>query len=90
MSGVLVKQVGMNWAEFDARAQRRIAELEPELLPEHRGEIITVEPESGDYFLAARALEAESKARAKYPHRIFYTARLGGGGVIRWHGRTSK
>lgn len=90
MSATLVKQLNMSWAEFDARAQRRIAALEPELLPEHQGEIITVEPESGDYFLAAKAIEAISQAKAKYPDKVFFTARVGGGGVIRWHGRTSK
>lgn len=75
----------MGWTEFDRISEERIRELEKVLLPEHKGEIIAVEPESGDYFLGKTLREANRKALEKYPDKVFFASRLGGGNVIRPH-----
>ena len=83
----MIKRPATNWAEFDAKATHVWAALEEERLPQHKGEIIAIEPESGDYFLGLKAMEAGDKAKAKYSDKLFFFARVGGGGVTRFHGR---
>mgnify|MGYP001603750985 CR=1 FL=1 len=75
----------MGWAEFDRMALERIKEVEKVLLSEHKGKIIVVEPESGDYFLGETLREANRKALEKHPDKVFFATRLGGGNVIRPH-----
>jgi hypothetical protein len=60
---------------------RRIYEerLKPELEPDHKGEIVAIEVESGDYFLGAREIEAYEKAVAKHPGKLFAFLRVGFG-----------
>ena len=48
-----------------------------ELEPKHKGEIVAIEVDSGDYFLGRTVIEAGDKARAKYPNKVFYFARIG-------------
>ena len=48
------------------------------LEPEHKGEMLVVEVESGDYFLARTATEAYKKAKAKHPGAEFAFLRVGG------------
>ena len=84
---MMIKRPATNWAEFNAKAKHVLAALEEGLLPQHKGEIIAVEPESGDYFLGFNPMEAGDKAKAKYPDKLFFFARIGGGGVTRFHGR---
>lgn len=51
--------------------------LKEKLEKEHRGEIVAIEVETGDYFLGKRGIEAIKKAREKYPHSVFYSVRIG-------------
>ena len=44
---------------------------------EHRGEIVAVEVESGDYFLEKGEIEAYDKAVAKHPGKEFAFLRVG-------------
>ncbi len=47
------------------------------LEPEHKGEMLAVEVESGDYFLGRTATEAYKKAKEEYPGREFAFLRVG-------------
>ncbi len=51
--------------------------LKLELEPEHKGEMLAVEVDSGDYFLGRTATEAYKKAKEKYPGREFAFLRVG-------------
>ncbi len=51
--------------------------LKSELEPEHNGEMLAVEVESGDYFLGRTATEAYRKAKAKHPGTEFAFLRVG-------------
>jgi len=44
---------------------------------EHKGEVVAIDVESGDYFLGKTGLEAARRARARYPNRIPYIIRIG-------------
>ena len=53
----------------DCRAIYR--QLLPLLIADHRGEVIAIEPQSGDYFLGENLDSASAKALAQYPDRLF-------------------
>ena len=48
-----------------------------EALKGREGQIVAIEPESGDYFLGADVDEACDKGREKYPNREFLLKRIG-------------
>jgi hypothetical protein len=50
-----------------------VAKLESE----HKGDIVAIEVDSGDYFLGRTVVEAGDKARKKHPDKVFYFARIG-------------
>lgn len=51
--------------------------LKAQLEAEHRGEIVAIEPESGDYFLGKDVVEATEAGRAIHPGKLFYYVRIG-------------
>ena len=51
--------------------------LAAKLEPEHTGEIVAIEPESGDYFLGKDEIEAADNARAAGHEGPFYFMRVG-------------
>jgi len=66
--------------------ERRLKKL---LEPEHKGEYIAIEPESGDYYLGQTMSEAYEKAAAAYPDKKFYLARVGHRAAVSFKHRTS-
>ena len=63
--------------ECARRADALYEKLREQLEKEHPEEIIAIEPDSGDYFVEKDRRQAEKKARAKYPDRIFFRRRIG-------------
>lgn len=51
--------------------------LKGKLEPEHKGKIVALEVETGDYFLGDSVIEAVNRAKEKYPDKIFFIARVG-------------
>jgi hypothetical protein len=51
--------------------------LRAKLEPEHKGEYLFLDVDSGDYELDADQLAAMRRARAKHPGTIFYIMRVG-------------
>jgi len=51
--------------------------LREHLEREHPEEIVAIEPDNGEYFVGKDRREAEKKARAKYPDKIFFRRRIG-------------
>jgi len=47
------------------------------LEPTHTGKFAAIEPDSGEYFLGTRMIEAALKARTKYPDKQVYIVRIG-------------
>jgi len=65
--------------EFAKRGREIYYKINPELEKEHKGEVLLIEIESGDYFVDKDPDEAMRKAKAKYPDRIFFRCRVGVG-----------
>ena len=51
--------------------------LKEKLEPEHKGEIVVIDIETGEYFLGSDLNEADEKAREKYPNKVFYAVKIG-------------
>lgn len=51
--------------------------IEPQLEPEHRGEFMAIEVDSGEYFLGKTQVEVLEAAKKKFPTKIFYMVKVG-------------
>jgi hypothetical protein len=56
---------------FIERCRAIYRQLLPALIAKHRGKVIAIEPESGDYVLGEDLDSASAKALARYPNRLF-------------------
>jgi len=63
--------------QFIAKGREAYEKLRGELEPEHNGQIVAIELESGDYFIGKTLGEADEKAFARYPARWLYFVRIG-------------
>jgi len=63
---------------FARRAEEHYARaLRAKLEPQHKGEYLVLDVESGDYEVDADEMVAIDRARAKHPDRLFYILRVG-------------
>ena len=61
-----------------SRAKQIYAErLQKDLESQHLDRFVTIEPQSGEYFLGDTFDEAVESARTKYPSRWMHTIRIG-------------
>ena len=51
--------------------------IKDRLEPAHKGEIVAIDVKTGDYFLGKDVVEADEKAREKYPADVFYFNKIG-------------
>lgn len=72
----------VNTIEFSAKAQDIYKQIKNQLEKDHKEEFIAIEPDSGDYFLGGDQMEAVTKAKKKYPDKIFYLIKIGHEAVI--------
>jgi hypothetical protein len=65
----------------NARAiyQQRLKQLLEKSAP---GQFVAIEVDSGDYFLGATPLEAVTKAKQRYPDRVFHVMKVGAKAVL--------
>jgi len=59
------------------KAKAIYEKIKDRLEAEHKGEVVAIDVESGDYFLGKTGLEAARQAKARYPNRIPYIMRIG-------------
>jgi hypothetical protein len=57
--------------DFIARCRVIYEQLLPQLIVDHRGQVIAIEPGSAEYFLGETLDSASEKALARYPDRLF-------------------
>lgn len=70
--------------EFAARAEQAYAERWKEVLePDHFGELIAVEPDSGDYVLAQSLRDLDSACDQAFGEKLVHIFRVGGGAAVR-------
>lgn len=72
----------IKWRPFNkhevARKGKAIYEkIREKMEAEHKGEVVAIEVESGDYFLGKSALDAVKRGREKHPDGLYYAIRIG-------------
>ncbi|MGQ9628237.1 MAG: hypothetical protein ACUVV0_15205 [Anaerolineae bacterium] len=63
--------------KLSSRGEEIYERIRERLELEHKGEIVAIEVDSGDYFLGKTVVEAGMKAREKHPDKVFYFIRIG-------------
>jgi hypothetical protein len=67
--------------------------LKDRLEEQHPGEVIALDPESGDYVLGKTLAEVDRACHERFGGRPVHVFRIGGGGAVqvggRWRGRTN-
>lgn len=76
------RDFGVNMDEFITRSKEMYLSIREEMESEHEGEIVAIDPESGDYFLGKTLGEADEKAFAKYPDKLLCFVRIGSRAVM--------
>lgn len=51
--------------------------LKPILEPQENGKFVSIEPESGEYFVAPTDVEAALKGKKMFPEKILFLMRIG-------------
>lgn len=74
-------------SEFDRRADRFLAAIQKELMPEHADEILVINMETGEYVLGADLYDATEEAENRWPDVLFFRCRVDGGPVVKFHGK---
>ena len=70
--------------DLATRARRVYDErLRDKLEAEHFGEVIAVEPDSGDYVLGKDLQQIAQIKTAKFGNKLVYIFRVGGGGAVK-------
>ena len=73
---------------FVRRAEAIYARVKETLEKEHWGEVVVIEPDSGDYFVDEDRHKAIRNAEEKYPDMLFHMRRIGDNpAVIRYPSR---
>lgn len=72
---IVVPQI--DWDEFIEKAKVIYEQLKPQLLPQHKGKMIAIEPESGDYALGRTITEARLALQQRHPGKVFFFMRVG-------------
>lgn len=67
----------INKKELAVKGKQIYDSLRGMLEKENRGKIVVIETESGDYFIGDTLAEADTKARQKYPCKVFFAAKIG-------------
>jgi hypothetical protein len=73
--------------EADRRVEHILRELQQKLMPRHAAEVLAINPESGEYVLAATADEASDIFHERWPEQLAYVVRVDGGPVVKFHGK---
>jgi len=72
------------WQAFADRAKQVYDQsLKSRLEPEHVGELIAVEPDSGDFVLAATINEMNQSTRQRFGTKPVHIFRVGGGAAVK-------
>jgi hypothetical protein len=64
-------------AEYFEKGERLYRKLRSQLEKDHSGEVVAIDPNSGEYVIGRDELEAAQKAREKFPGKLLDYFRIG-------------
>jgi hypothetical protein len=74
----------INPKELAAKGEAVYERMREQLEKEHYGKFIAIEPESGDYEIADRAIDACLRLRERHPDKLLYGRPIGFYRKRRW------
>lgn len=69
--------IDVDTRELSEKGEEIYKRLKDQLEPLYKGKIMAIEINSGDYFIGDTLSEACTKAKQKYPDKIFHFIRIG-------------
>jgi len=72
--------------EISRTGKQLFEKIDPPLREQYHGIFIAIDADSGEYFLGDAIIDADKKARAKHPGKVFYVGRIGYPAAIKFHG----
>ena len=79
--------VNIDAREIGEKGREIFRKISKELEKDYFGKFVAIEVDSGDYFIGDTSIEANTKAREKYPSKVFYLGRIGYRTAFSFHGR---
>lgn len=76
------RDFGIDIEDFLAKSKEVYLTIRDELEPAHEGEIVAIDPDSGEYFLGKTLMEANEAAFAKHPNELLCFVRIGSSAVM--------
>ncbi|MFA0733018.1 MAG: hypothetical protein LKKZDAJK_001073 [Candidatus Fervidibacter sp.] len=67
----------INPKELAAKGEAIYDRIKEQLEKEHYGKFIAIEPESGDYEIADRAIDAFLRLKERHPDKLLFGRRIG-------------
>jgi hypothetical protein len=67
----------INPKELAAKGEAVYERMREQLEKEHYGKFIAIEPESGDYEIADRAIDAFLRLKERHPDKLLFGRRIG-------------
>jgi len=67
----------IDWDEFAEKAKDIYERIKPQLLPQYKGWMIAIEPESGDFAVGKTITEARIELQKRHPGKVFFFMRIG-------------
>lgn len=75
-----------NIRNISKKGRQLFEKLDPELREQYYGKFIAIEVDSGDYFIGETIIDADTKARAKHPGKVFYVGKIGYRATVKFRG----
>lgn len=70
-------RANINAREIGEKGNEIFKEISEELEENYKGKFVAIEVDSEDYFVGDTSIEANKKAREKYPDKVFFLGRIG-------------
>ncbi|HID27117.1 MAG TPA: hypothetical protein EYP22_04720 [Methanosarcinales archaeon] len=67
----------LNLRDFADKGDKIYEQIKNKLEKTHKGDIVAIEVESGDYVIGSDLVDAGNRAKEKYPNKIFHFIKIG-------------
>ena len=80
-------EYAINPKEIGRKGRKIFEAICEQLEKEHFGQAIVIDVDTGDYFIGKTGIEATKKAKEKYPHKVFFSGKIGYPTYVSFKGR---
>ncbi|MDI6793731.1 MAG: hypothetical protein QME81_12850 [bacterium] len=77
----------VNTQKIGEKGREIFHRISPQLEKGYRGKFVVIDVDSEDYFIGDTSLEADKKARQKYPKKVFFMGKVGYKAAVSFKGK---